>query len=87
MADPRTNKNADTEPLPSAETLPLGAREVHLDLAVVSDELAERLSEAGASDKAIDAAGGEGAAKRLRAAHEAVTVERVPAAHGRAAPI
>jgi|GEM_PF-3638549 len=51
----------------NSETLPVGARELHVDLTVLSPDLAERLSEAGASDKAIDAAGGDGAAEQLRA--------------------
>ena len=52
------------------ETLPRGAHEIHLDLTVYSAALAQRLSEAGASDKAVDAAGGVGTAARLRGEHE-----------------
>lgn len=46
-------------------TLPFGATEIHLDYAEYSDELAVRLAESGASDAAIDAAGGPGTAERL----------------------
>ncbi len=53
----------------SDEGLPIGADVLELDLAILSTDLAERLSEVGASDKAIDAAGGKGTADRLRAAH------------------
>ena len=54
-----------------SDTLPVGARELHLDLTIHSLALAERLSEAGASDKAIDAAGGNGTAEKLRDAERA----------------
>jgi hypothetical protein len=41
--------------------------EVHLGPTGTSEELARRLFDAGASDDAVDAAGGHGTAARLRA--------------------
>jgi len=41
--------------------------EVHLGPTGTSEELARRLFEAGASDEAVDAAGGPGTAAQLRA--------------------
>jgi hypothetical protein len=56
----------DTFHASDTQALPLGASELVLGPIGYSTDLAERLAEAGASDKAIDAAGGEGTAERLR---------------------
>lgn len=79
-----TDRRTDT----TTDALPLGARAVHIDLDVLSTELAERLLEAGASDDAIDAAGGIGSAQRLRAAlaHDPASAELSHTVHGGAAP-
>jgi hypothetical protein len=47
------------------QPLPYGAKEIHLGSSGYSAALAERLAESGASDAAIDAAGGPGTADRL----------------------
>lgn len=47
------------------QSLPFGAKEIQLGSPDYSDELALRLAESGASDAAIDAAGGPGTAERL----------------------
>jgi hypothetical protein len=60
MSNPLTAAASETQ------TLPFGARELVLGPEGFSAELAERLADAGASDKAIDAAGGDGTAERLR---------------------
>jgi hypothetical protein len=57
--------HAETQPLP------YGATEIHLGSQEYSEELATRLLESGASDAAIDAAGGPGTARRLHAADAA----------------
>ncbi len=54
----------------TTESTKAPAEEFDLDLTVRSLEVAERLLDAGASDKAVDAAGGDGAAARLRAKRE-----------------
>jgi hypothetical protein len=51
----------------TSQSLPYGATEIHLGTPEYSDELAARLAESGASDAAIDAAGGPGTAERLLA--------------------
>lgn len=51
--------------------LPVGAGVFHLGPIDFSADLAERLAEAGASDAAVDAAGGPGTAERLRHLHAA----------------
>jgi hypothetical protein len=48
------------------QQLPVGAREIHLGPTNPSESLARHLLESGASDTAVDAAGGPGTAKRLR---------------------
>lgn len=53
-----------------AQPLPYGATEIHLGSPGYSDVLAARLAESGASDAAIDAAGGPGTADRLREARD-----------------
>jgi hypothetical protein len=47
------------------QALPYGAKEIRLGSPDFSEALAIRLAESGASDKAIDAAGGPGTADRL----------------------
>jgi hypothetical protein len=47
--------------------LPYGATEIRLGALTYSDALAVRLADSGASDEAIDAAGGPGTAERLGA--------------------
>ncbi len=60
----------------TSRALPYGAKEIHLGPPDFSQALAIRLAESGASDEAIDAAGGPGTADRLHrtdalARHEA----------------
>lgn len=49
----------------TSQALPYGAKEIRLGSPDFSEALAIRLAESGASDKAIDAAGGPGTADRL----------------------
>ena len=59
---------SDQAHVETSHPLPYGATEIHLRSSGYSAELANRLAESGASDDAIDAAGGPGTADRL---HEA----------------
>jgi hypothetical protein len=52
---------------PKPHQIPAWERDVALGPTGTSESLARRLLEAGASDKAVDAAGGPGTAERLRA--------------------
>jgi hypothetical protein len=49
----------------TSQALPYGAQEIQLGSPDFSEALAIRLAESGASDEAIDAAGGPGTAERL----------------------
>jgi hypothetical protein len=49
----------------TSQELPYGAKEIRLGSPDFSEALAIRLAESGASDEAIDAAGGPGTADRL----------------------
>lgn len=55
------------------QPLPYGAKEIHLGSPGYSPALAARLAESGASDAAIDAAGGPGTADRLHKAEASPT--------------
>lgn len=55
----------DKAPAEMNQSLPIGAKEIHLGSPEYSSELAVRLAESGASDAAVDAAGGPGTAVRL----------------------
>jgi hypothetical protein len=55
----------DAIDIQTSQTLPYGAKEIQLGALDFSEALAIRLAESGASDEAIDAAGGPGTAGRL----------------------
>jgi hypothetical protein len=60
----------DRTDIQTHQALPYGAKEIQLGSPDFSEALAIRLAEAGASDKAIDAAGGPGTADRLHERRE-----------------
>jgi hypothetical protein len=55
----------DKANIQTSQALPYGAKEIRLGSPDFSEALAIRLAESGASDKAIDAAGGPGTDDRL----------------------